>query len=68
MPEAPLTDDEIKAIRTLARLAPDIAEIVESQKRVAWAFATLRVIAMWVTAVGAGFYFLRDLLKAATHG
>lgn len=54
----PFTPSERKAIR----------EMLESQKRVEWLWSTIRVWAMWITAIAAAIVVLKDWLKVFMKG
>jgi hypothetical protein len=63
-----LTEDEINALRDIAKLAPDLKEVVEKEKRWKWLFTGSRNILAWVAVVLGGIYMgYEALVKALKH-
>lgn len=56
-----LSEEEIRALKKLAKSAEAIQAIVESEARVAWLWASARIIATWVSAAIVGAYALYEI-------
>lgn len=63
-----LTDEEVNALKEIAKLAPDLKEVVEKEKRWKWLFTGSRNVLAWVAGVLGGIYIgYEALVKAIKH-
>ena len=70
--ERPLTDDELKKLRELLRVEPNIVEIVERDKAYTLVVAGTKRVAAWVVvvagAVTAGWSLIEHAIRRAAGG
>lgn len=59
-----LDEDDREKVESLIRMEPDIAAMVQARKSWALVLATLKTIAVWLTAMSGGLLVVRELMKA----
>ncbi|RIY00234.1 hypothetical protein D3218_13190 [Aureimonas flava] len=59
-----LDEDDREKVESLIRMEPDLAQMVQARRSWALVLATLKTIAVWLTAMSGGLLVMRELLKA----
>lgn len=49
-----LSKEEIEALKEIAKIAPELKEIAENDRRAKWLWSSIRVWSVWIAAVITG--------------
>ncbi|WP_416355587.1 hypothetical protein ACLNGM_15215 [Aureimonas phyllosphaerae] len=58
-----LDEEDRERVENLIRMEPDIAEMVQARRSWALVMATLKTVAVWLTAMSGGLLVVREILK-----
>lgn len=63
-----LTEEEVKALRELARDKKILAMIAENDRRISWAKALIKGFLLWVAMIGAAVVSFKQVFDVVTKG